>query len=68
MVNNFAEILKELRIERNLSQADVAKGVNVSQATIARWEAGKQIPNIDYLIKLVKFFDVTADYILGLKD
>ena len=66
-MNKFAEILKELRIENNLSQMDVAKAIGVSQAAIARWESGQQIPNIEYLVKLVNYFGVSADYLLGLE-
>ena len=66
-MNKFAEILKELRIENNLSQMDVAKAIGVSQAAIARWESGRQIPNIEYLVKLVNYFGVSADYLLGLE-
>ena len=64
----FRERLKELRLERNLKQKDVAKGLGVSQAAVARWEANLQIPNIDILYKVAIFFDVSADFLLGLTD
>lgn len=64
----FGERLKDLRLERNLKQKDVAKGLGVSQAAVARWEANLQIPNIDILYKVAIFFDVSADFLLGLTD
>lgn len=67
-MNKFAERLKVLRLERNLKQKDVAKGLGVSQAAVARWEANLQIPNIDILYKVALFFDVSADFLLGLTD
>ena len=67
-MNKFAERLKELRLENNLSQRYLAKELNVSQAAIARWEAKKQIPNIDVAIMVAKYFKTTTDYLLGLED
>ena len=67
-MSKFSERLKELRIDKNLSQRALAKETGFSQAAIARWEAELQIPNIDVLIVFAKFFDVTADYLLGLED
>ena len=68
MKNNFAENLKQLRIEKNLSQRELAKLCGYSQPAIARWEANLQIPNIDVAITFAKFFNVTTDFLLGLED
>ena len=68
MLNKFSERLKELRIEKRLSQEQVAKSIGVSQAAIARWEKGVQIPNIDYAILIARFFNVSTDYLLGVVD
>ncbi len=64
----FNEILKDLRLKNNLSQKQLAKDLGFSQSAIAKWELGLQIPNIIILTKLVIYFKVTADYILGLKN
>lgn len=61
-------MLKELREEKELSQRVLSKEVGFSQAAIARWEAGLQIPNIEVAITLAKYFKVTTDYLLGLED
>lgn len=67
-MNQFAERLKELRMERNLSQSELAKQIDVSVACVSRWESNLRIPNIDSIIALCKFFDCSADFIIGLKD
>lgn len=67
-MNKFAERLKELREEKELSQRSLAKELGVSQAAIARWEANIQTPNIDVAIMIAKYFGVTTDYLLGLED
>lgn len=64
----FNEILKELRVEKKLSQETLAKEVGFSQSAIAKWEAGLQIPNIEVLAVFVEYFGVTADYMLGFED
>lgn len=60
--------LKELREENNLSQWDVANGIQTSQRNIGRWENGDVIPSADAVVKLADFFQVSADYLLGRTD
>lgn len=67
-MNVFPERLKELRLNNNLSQTTLAKALNVSQAAIARWEAGLQTPNIEFAVAIAKYFNVSTDYLLGLKN
>ena len=67
-MNKFAEKLKELRLDAGLSQRDLAKALNVSQPAIARWEATLQIPNIEVVVAVAKYFDVSTDYLLGLEE
>lgn len=64
----FAERLKELRIEKNLSLKEVAKGIGTSDVAISRWENELRIPNIENLYSIAKFFGVSADYLIGLED
>ena len=59
-------MLKELRIEKNLSQYQLSEKLNISQSAIAKWELNKTEPTASYIIKLADFFDVTTDFILGL--
>ena len=67
-MNKFAERLKELREERNLSQNDLSKEINISVACISRWENNLRVPNIDSIVVLCKYFECSADYIIGLVD
>ena len=68
MTKIFSQRLLELREKRNLNQRDLAKGIGMTQAAISRWEKNIQIPDIESLIKLCRFFDVSADYLLGFID
>ncbi len=64
----FAERLKELRIEKNLNQRELAKQIGYSQAAITRWENNIKIPNIVALKAIAMFFGVTSDYLIGLEN
>ena len=67
-MNTFGERLKELRLEKGLTQTELAKSTGFTQPAIARWEKALQIPNIETAIVFAKFFGVTTDYLLGLEN
>ncbi len=60
--------IKELRKEKNLSQIQLASQIGVSQKAIDYWELGTNEPKASYIIKLAKYFDVSADYLLGIDE
>ncbi len=64
----FAERLKELRKEKNMTQVQLAETLGVSKGTIAMWEIGKREPNFEMLDRLSDIFDRRIDYILGFSD
>ena len=57
----LGERIKELRIEKSLSQMQLAKIVGVSQKAIDYWERSVNEPKASYVIALVKAFDVSFD-------
>lgn len=67
-MSNFGERLRELRIEKGLSQAKLAKLTGLSQPSIAMWELQGRSPTAEPIIILARFFGVTSDYLLGLED
>lgn len=67
-MNKFATRLKELRIEKGLWQSALAQCLNVDQRTISNWENGTREPNIDMIIKIAQYFEVSVDYLFGLVD
>lgn len=56
--------LQQLRIEHGLTQRDIAKVFNISQATYNNWEQGKTEPCIAKLLDISKYFRVSIDYLL----
>ena len=60
--------LKTLRLQRRLSQKEVANVLNISQQQYSRIEKEDVKINADKIIKLAKLFNTSIDYILGLTD
>ena len=60
--------LLELRTEKELSQRQMSKILNVSQGTYNNWENAKTQPSIEQLITLAKFFGVTVDDLIGFNE
>ena len=67
-MRKFCERLKELRTEKNLSIEKLSKLIDISNATICRWENGLNDIKSDELIIVAQFFEVSTDYLLGLED
>lgn len=57
-----------LRKEKGLTQVEFAKEFNIDKSTVAKYETDKILPSIPMLIRLAKFFQVSADFLLGLED
>ena len=57
----IGEKIKELRIEKGLSQLKLAKAIGVSQKAIDYWERSVNEPKASYIILLVKTFAISYD-------
>lgn len=61
----FAERLKELREEHEMTQEGLGKLLNVTKQAVYAYEKGESEPNLEALIKLGDIFNVSLDYLLG---
>ncbi len=61
-----AKRIKELRTLKKLTQKKLASMINYSQSLVSRWEKGIRIPSALAVIKLIRIFDCTCDYLLGM--
>ncbi len=66
--NKFSIRLKELREDKGISQQKLAEELGYSQVCISRWENRNRQPELDDIIAVAIFFNVTTDYLLGLTD
>ncbi|MBQ6239629.1 MAG: helix-turn-helix transcriptional regulator [Firmicutes bacterium] len=59
--------IAELRVSRGLSQAQLAKSLNLSVKTIKNWESGISDPSAKNIIQLAEVFSVSSDFLLGIE-
>ena len=64
----YGNRIKILRIENGITQAELAKIIDTTAPTIGKYEREQLEPNIERISKLCNYFNVSADYILGLED
>lgn len=64
----FGERFKQLREEANLTMEQLAVSLGTKKQTISRYENNQREPEYATLIKIAQFFNVSTDYLLGLKD
>ncbi len=65
-MKTYCGILKKLREQHNLKQADVANVLKTTQQVYSRYENGINALPIHHLIALCQYYSVSADYVLGL--
>ena len=64
---SFGEKIKNLREDKNLTQAELGKALNMTQRKISYMEHGQYEPSLGDIVSICKFFNVSSDYLLGLK-
>jgi len=61
----IGKIIKRLRKDKNITQADLAKAVGVTTSSIGMYETEVRKPSYEVIVKLAKYFNVTTDYLLN---
>lgn len=62
----YAQRIRDLREDKDLTQAQIAQLLNTTKNQIGKYERGEQEMPIKHLITLAQFYNVSTDYILGL--
>ncbi len=65
---NHYQRLKDIREDRDLSQAEVAQVLGIQQTHYSKYELGKQKMGIDKYIILAKYYNISIDYLAGVTD
>ncbi|MEG1562107.1 MAG: helix-turn-helix transcriptional regulator [Bacteroides sp.] len=65
---NFGERLRRARERKGLTQVDVYRAIGLNNKSLSRYENGATAPDPDTLRDLIRLYDVSADYVLGLSD
>lgn len=61
----FGDRLRELREDRSLTQDQLAEHLKITRQQLSSYENGRFEPNMDTLVSIADFFDVSLDYLLG---
>ncbi len=62
----FNENLKNVRLQKRLSQKEVAEHIGVAKSTYSLYESGHREPNIETIKRIADYFEVSSDLLLGL--
>ncbi len=60
--------IRELRVERGLSQKELAEQIGVAQNTVAQYEKGTAKTSLEVIVNLAVILNTTTDYLLGLEN
>ena len=64
----FGKRIRNLREDKDLNQTQLGKAVNMTQRKISYIENGTYEPSIDDIVSFCRFFNVSSDYLLGIKE
>ena len=64
----FGDRLKELRLEKKMTQQELADLFNTGKASISHYESNRKIPDANNIERYAEFFNTSTDYILGKSD
>ncbi|HEN4299209.1 TPA: transcriptional regulator [Streptococcus agalactiae] len=67
-MKSFSKRLKELRLEKNQTQQQLADELGVNRVNVTRWEKGNTEPSFSKLIELSKLLNTTPNYLVGVSD
>ncbi len=59
--------IKFLREQNNMTQADLARQLNITRSSVNAWEMGITIPSTQLIVELASLFSVSTDYLLGVE-
>ncbi|HIS67214.1 MAG TPA: helix-turn-helix transcriptional regulator, partial [Candidatus Scatomorpha merdipullorum] len=61
---NILDRIQALRRSRGITQEQLADAVGVSRQAVSKWEAEQASPDLERIVAMAEFFDVTTDYLL----
>lgn len=67
-MSKFPEILKQLRLFKNISQKKIAETLNTTDRQYRRYENGEVDPPLTFVVNIANYFDVSLDYLTGRTD
>lgn len=65
MQKSMGYIIRELRIQKGLTQEELAQRLNLTPQAISKWERGIGMPDISHILPLSDIFEVSTDILFG---
>ncbi|MCQ2009391.1 helix-turn-helix domain-containing protein [Sporolactobacillus sp. STSJ-5] len=65
MVNTLGSRIRFLRDEKSVSQLEMARQLNISNAQLSRYESGDRKPDPEMIVQIADYLRVSTDYLLG---
>ena len=65
---DFGNKLKSLRTSKHLSQEKLAQRLGITKSMVSAYETSMRMPSYEVLIRIARFFNVSIDYLLGIKE
>ena len=65
---DFGKNLKKLRLQQDLSQAQLAERLGITKSIISAYENGSRMPSYEVLLTISRIFKVSTDYLLGIEN
>lgn len=63
-MNKVNQMIKRLRLEKNMNQEQLAEQLHVTRQAVSNWENGKTQPDIETLMQIAEFFGVSVEYLI----
>lgn len=60
--------MRDLREEKGVSQEELAAALGITRLSVGNYERGQRKPDAEMIVKIARYFDVSADYLLGLSE
>ena len=64
-MSGFSQRLVQLRLDQGLTQEQLAQRLFVSRTALGQYERGEREPNLEILVRIAEYFNVSVDYLLG---
>lgn len=64
----YGQRIRELRIEKGLTQTQLAEQLGLTQKSVSKYELEQLDLSTELVVKISRFFEVSADYLLGMSD
>ena len=61
----MADRIRYLREQAKMTQAELARQLDITRSSVNAWEMGISVPSTQYIIKLASIFKISTDYLLG---